>query len=377
MRHNRLRHDYLVALALCCLGCLLLGSTVVYPIFAASSSLTIHGYGGRYYSEVTPYFGAVSESATEFVVTPVSDIYSDVIVEIRNFYTNNSSVTLILAAYTHNETVPNFYNQTTEPINHEFHAWHYDFSIVIQYDGYPADFSFWLLVTGTPPLPPPPPIFVRLPFDIILLVFGITLLILGLHRYRLEKLFIQTRSLRRALIFCSLGILFLSLSYPSLTRPLYFLHIRPPEYTDFGEFSGIVSQSVPRVNRTLIGVEDSTIELRTFFVNHSSVTVSAYTPDGSVNQTWNYVNSRYPGYQTFEFYTTNDTIIEIIRETDNVEFHSWILVRHIGTDILLNQAGFYAPYAFLFFGIGIILLISGWYYVSQGLRTLSKMTNNQ
>ena len=377
MRHSNLRHDYLVALAFCCLGFLIIGSVIVYPIFSTSSSVILHGHGGRYYSEVTAYFGSVSENTTEFVVTPNHDIYWDIIVEIRNFYTNNSSVTLILAAYTHNETVPNFYNHTTEPINHEFHAWHYVFSIIIQYDVSPANFSFWLLVTGTPPLPPPPLISPGLPFDIILLVFGITLLILGVRRYRLEKLFIQTRSLRRALIFCSLGILFLSLSYPSLTRPHYFLHYLPPEYSDFGEFSGKVSQSVSCVNRTLIDIEDSTIELRTFFVNHSSVTVSAYTPDGSVNQTWNFVNSRYPGYQTFECYTTNDTIIEVIRENDDVEFSSWILVRHIETDILRNNAGFYAPFAYLFFGIGTILLVSGCYYASQGLPTLSKMTNNQ
>ena len=377
MRHDSLKHDYLAVLFLCCLGCLIIGSVIVYPIYSASSSLTIHGYGGRYYSEVAPYFGSVSENSTEFVVTPEPDIYWDLIVEIRNFYTDNSSVTLIFATFTHNETVPNFYNLTTEPINHEFFTWNYDFNIIIQYDGIPANFSFWLLVNGTPPLPPSPPVISIGYIDFIFFVSGIILLALGLHRFRLEKLFIRTRSLRRALICCSVGILFLSLSYPSLTRPHYFLHYHPQEYSDFGEFSGIVSQSVPSVNRTLIDIEDSTIELRTFFVNHSSVTVRAYTPNGSVNQTWNYVNSQYPGFQTFECYTTNNTIIEVIRETDDVEFSSWILVRHSETDILLNYAGFYAPYAYLFFGVGIILLVSGCYYISQGLPTLSKITNNQ
>jgi len=324
---------------------------------------------------VTSYFGTVSENATEFVVTPEPDIFWDILVEIRNFYTNNSSVTLIFSTHTHNETVPNFYNHTTEPINHEFITWNYDFAIIVQYDGIPANFSFWLLVDGTPPLVPPP-VFSMVPIDLILFISGIMLLFLGLRRYRLEKLFIRTRSLRRALICCSLGILFLSLSYPSLLRPHYFLHYQPQEYTDFGEFSGIVNQSVPRVNRTLLDIEDSTIELRTFFVNHSSVTVRAYTPDGSINQTWNYVNSQYPGYQTFECYTTNDTIIEVIRETNDVQFSSWILVRHSETTILLNYAGAYAPYAYLFFGMAAILLVSGCYYASQGLNILSKMTKN-
>lgn len=350
----------------------------MYPIFAASCSLTLHGHGGRYYSEVTPYFGSVSENATEFVVTPESDIYWDVIVEIRNFYTDNSSVTLIFIASSHNETIPNFYNSTTEPINHEFSNWNYDFYIVIQYDGSPANFSFWILVNGTPPLiPPPPPFITRVPFEIILLPAGFLALILGLQRFRLEKLLVRNRLLRRALIFCSLGIIFLSLTYPSLTRPHYFLYYHPQEYSDFGEFSGKVSQSVPHVNRTLIGIEDSTIELRTFFVNHSSVTVRAYTLDGSINETWNYVNIQYPGYQTFVWDTTNDTVIEVIRETDDVEFRSWILVRRIETELVLNYAGAYAPYAYLFFGIGTILFVSGCHYASQGLRTLSKMTNNQ
>jgi len=377
LRHSNLRHDYMVALALCGLGCLFIGSTIVFPIFVSSSSLTLHGYGGRYYGEVAPYFGTVSENATEFVVTPDPDIYWDLIVEIRNFYTNNSSVTLIFATPTHNETVPNFYNLTNEPINREFYVWHSDFSLIIQYDMAPANFSFWVLVNGILPIPPHIPISLRFPLDIILLVFGILLILIGLSKYRFEKLFIQNRLRRRALIFCSLGILFLSLSYPSLTRSHYFLCYHPQEYTDFGEFSGIVSQSVPRVNRTLLNIEDSTIELRTFFVNHSSVTVMAYTRDGSVNQTWNYVNSQYPGYQTFECYTTNDTIIEIIRETGDVEFRSWILVRQNRTEFVLNYAGAYAPYAYLFFGIGTILLVSGCYSASQGLRILSKMTNNQ
>ncbi len=188
---------------------------------------------------------------------------------------------------------------------------------------------------------------------------------------------VRNRLLRRALIFCSLGILFLSLSYPSLTRSHYFLHYHPQEYSDFGEFSGLVSQSVPRANRTLIGIQASTIELRTFFVNQSSVTIRIYTPDGSANQTWNYVNSQYPGFRTFECYTTNDTIIEVIRETDDVEFRSWILVRHSETDIHLSYAGAYAPYAYFFFAIGIILLVSGCYYASLGLPILSKMRNYQ
>lgn len=377
MRHSKLRHDYLVALAFCCLGCLLIGSSIVYPIYVASSSLTLPTYGGQYYSEVTPYSGNVSVTTTEFVVSPEPDIYWDLLIEIKKFYTNNSSVTLIFSTNTHNETVPNFYNQTAEPINHEFFAWNYDFSIIIQYNGTPANFSFWLLVNGTPPLIPAPPDTSFLPIDFIFFLSGILFLLFGLRRYRWEKLFIQTRSLRRALIFCSLGILSLSLSYPSLTRPHYFLYYHPQEYTDFGEFSGIVSQSFPRVNRTLLGVEDSTIELRTFFVNHSSVTVRAYTLDGSINETWNYVNIQYPGYQTFVWDTTNDTVIEVIRETGDVEFRSWILVRRIDSEFVLNYAGAYAPYAILFFGIGTILLITGYYHASQGLRTLSKMTNNQ
>ncbi len=377
MRHSNLRHKYLVALFLCCLGCLLIGSVIVYPIFSASSSSTLHGYGGRYYSEVTPYYGSVSENATEFVVTPEFDIYWDLIVQIRNFYTDNSSVTLIFVTFTHNETFQNFYNLTNEPINHEFHAWDYDFNIVIQYDGTLANFSFWILVNGTPPLPPPPPVVYRVPFEIIILPSGFLALLLGLQRYRLEKVFVRNRLLRRAFIFCSLGILFLSLSYPSLTRSHYFLHYHPQEYSDFGEFSGTVSQSVPRVNRTLLDIEDRTIELRTFFVNHSSVTVKAYTPDGAVNQTWNYVNSQYPGYQTFECYTTNSTIIEVIRETADVEFYSWVLVRQNRTEFVLNYAGAYVPYAYLFLGIGIILLVSGCYYASQGLRILSKLANTQ
>lgn len=371
---------YLRAFIIACFGCLLIGYSLVYPIYYATSPSINYGYERKRYAGVKPYFGTVSENETDFYADIDANLddpfyYYELTLEIRNFYTNNTPVTLILSTHFTNQTVPNFYNLTAEPINYEFQIWDpTQFYLIIQYNGSASAFSFWAIVHGELWLPtiPPPPIF-PLALTGLSFVVGIILLVLGLYDYKVQKRSRHSYNLDRALIFCCLGLLLVTLSYPSIVRPHYTLYYHPQEYIDFGLFSGTVNQTVPRVNMTLWGINESVVEIRTFFVTNASVTIHAYPLDGSLNRTWNYVNSQYPGYQNFVFDTAGDTILEVERETEDTGFSCWVLVSFREKEIRQNYAGHYAPYATIFLVSGIFLLGLGLYSASKGFRELPKL----
>jgi hypothetical protein len=370
------RIRYTSALILACFGCLLIGFSLVYPIYYASNLTSYRAYGGIQYFEVKPFFGTVSENNTEFYVDFDSRPYYDVTLEVRNFYTNNTPVNLILSTFYSNETVQNFYNHTTDPINHEFEVWDSDqFFIIIQYNGSAATFSFWTLLYGTMPIPPTSPTVIPFPYQICgsTFVFGLILLVVGLHTFRIQKRFRHSRNLDHALIFCCLGVLLITLSFPSLVRPHYYLYYPPPEIIDFGEFSGTVTQTVPRVNMTLWGVNECMVSLRTFFVTNASVTINAYILNGSLISTWNYVNSQYPEYRNFVFNTTGDAVIEVVRESEDTAFSCWVLYSFREVEIRQTYAGNYALYATVFLITGIILLGFGFHYTFKGFKELPKM----
>lgn len=364
--------DYSRVLIVCCMGCFLMGAGFVYPLYHYSGYLSLYPIVENQYSEVKPYFGTVSENASEFVVSP-SPRNSVFAAEIRSFFTNNTPVTLIFQQYNTNETHLNFYNQTAEPIDHEFIVYSDQFAIIIQYNGSAAFFSFWLFILSRP-IPPPmaPPVPWGIYIGGFLVAIGILILISGVTQYKGQKHMLRSRLLDRALIFCSLGLLLLSLSFPSVLRHHYYLYYHEQEYVHFGEFANTVTDAVPRVNMTLVGINVSQIMIRGLFTNGSSVTVQAYTLDGLVNHTWNNVNEVYPAVTGFGFGTTGDLVIEVVREGEAAEFRCWILGSYREVEIRKNYVGFYAPLAYIFLGSGALILGFGLYTLFKGFEEIPK-----
>lgn len=367
-----IKTDYARVLIFCCIGFFLIGAGLVYPIYHYSSYLSAHPIVENQYSEVKPYFGTVSENASEFVVSP-SAFFTVLTAEIRNFYTNNTPVTLILQQYHTNETIHNFYNQTVEPINHVFMVNSDQFAIIIRYNGSAAVFSFWLCILTQPIIPPmPPPMPLGFYIGGFLFVSGILITIFGLAKYHELNYRLRSRLLPNALIFCSIGLLLLSLSFPSILRHHYYFSYHQREYVHFGEFSDVVTDAVPHINRTLVGINVSQIEIRSLFTNGSSITVRAYTLDGVVNHTWNGINEVYPDVTGHAFGTTGDLVIEVVREVEDAEFSCWILGSYREVEIRRNYAGEYAPFAYVFLGSGVLLLGFGLHNLFRGLEDIPK-----
>jgi hypothetical protein len=91
-----------------------------------------------------------------------------------------------------------------------------------------------------------------------------------------------------------------------------------------------------------------------------------------MNQTWNYVNSQYPGFQNFVFDTPGDTVVEVIREAEDTAFRCWILAIHRPVEVIQNPSAAYAPFATLFRVSGVVLLVLGSYFVVKGFRDILK-----
>lgn len=362
------RTRFLWAIVIASFGCLLIGSGLVYPIYFASSEQPVHAWGGLRYQHIRPIFGVVSNASPIIEFEFEAFWLYNVLFEIQNFYTNGTPAVLIVTTSNGQNHIYDFYNRTEEPINLllEFENPH-SISLTAQYFRNTTLFSGWVLVQGInlPPIPPPPypNVFTFFPS-----IGGIILLSAGLYLFWVQKRVHVSRNWNQALVFCTLGVLLLSLSYPSVGSAHFRLFYHPPEYTDFGEFSGTVSVSEPRVNMTLNGLNQCDVGLFGFHVATASVTIHVFSLDGTVNQTWNFVNSQYPGFQTFEFETPGDTVVEVIRETENTTFRCWILANHRPVEVWLNPSGAYAFFATLFLLSGVILFVLGCYFVVKGLR---------
>jgi hypothetical protein len=71
------------------------------------------------YEEVQRFRGTLSENVSEYrVVIEELYFYSDVTVEIRNFVTNGTPLTLVLETEDFSYTYHNFYNRTIASLNH-------------------------------------------------------------------------------------------------------------------------------------------------------------------------------------------------------------------------------------------------------------------
>jgi hypothetical protein len=363
------RNRFLGAIVVASFGCLLIGSGLVYPIYLASNDSPLYAWGGLRYQHVRPIAGIVSAGSPEIQVELDSSWLYDVLVKVRNFYTNGTPVILVVSANGEQTTTYDFHNTTNEPISVGI-AFAYPSSsltLTIQYDGNTTLFSGWVLVQGIqlPPIPPPPyPVF----YTFVPAITGLVILCVGLYLFWVQKRIYISRNWNQALVFCTLGVLLLSLSYPSMEGPHYRLYYHIPEYTDFGEFSGSVNASEPHVNMTLNLPNQSDVEFCGFHVTNASVTIHVFSLDGSMNQSWSYVNSQYPGFRNFGFETPGDTVVEVIREAEDTAFRCWIISNYRPVEVWLNPAGYYAAFATLFLVFGVVLFILGSYFVVKGFK---------
>ena len=339
------RTRFLGAIVVASFGCLLIGSGLVYPIYYASSDRPLYALGGSRYQHVRPIAGVVSATSPEIQVEFDSSWLYDVLVEVRNFYTNGTPVILIVSANGEQTTTYDFHNNTNEPISLETtFQYPYSLSITVQYDKNTTLFSGWVLVQGIllPPIPPPPyPVF----YTFLPSISGAVILCGGLYLFWVQKRIHVSRFWSQALVFCTLGVLLLSLSFPSIGAPHYCLYYHIPDYTDFGEFTGTVSISEPRVNMTLHLPNPCDVELYGCHVTTASVTIHVFSLDGTMNQSWSYVNSQYPGFQNFVFETPGDTVVEVVREAENTTFACWIVTNYRPVEVRVNPSGAYAPFA--------------------------------
>lgn len=384
MSNKNPRIRFVNPLVVACLGCLLIGYGLVHPIYLVSNGGPRYAWEDLQYDSLRPIYGIVSSASPnnnfEFETAGLFEL----IVEVRNFYTNGTPVNITCSSNDEQRTLTDFYNVTAEPVNEVFS---FDYSsliiIIVEYAGNTTLFSGWVVVQGIrypPPMPPPYPVL----HTFSPLIAGLVVLSLALYWYWVEKRNYASRKWDQALVFCTLGVLLLTLSFPSVVCPHYYLYYHPPEYTDFGEFSGTVTLTMPRVNITLIGLTQSEVGLYGFHVTGSSVTIHAYSlalqppgitdiANGSMNHTWNYVNSQYPGYQSLVFDTLGDTVIEVIREAEDTAFSCWVLASHRPLEVRQTHAGAYAPYAMGFLITGIIFLITGVHFTKKGFHELSKI----
>ena len=320
------------------------------------------------YREVVPISGTVSETSGDWYhmfEVPVPGVI-DVTVEIRNFYTNSTPVSLILVTENREMSEHNFYNQTADPVNHEFQIDDaIQLTLAIRYAGNASTFSGWAMYHGFNfVFPMIPPIF---PFYelFFLSFFGLLFLTIGLTRYRVQQRYHTSGDFAKMLIFCTLGFLLLGLSLPSLVRPHIYLYNNTPEFTDFGEFTDTVTLTQPHVNITLLDLSAGVVELRGFYVTGASVTVHAYSIEEPLNYTWNSVNSQYPGYLNFHFETPGDTVIEVRWQSEDTEFRCWVLASSRTVEIRQHPVGNYAPLATAYLVSGFGLLVVGLVYTRR------------
>jgi len=326
------------------------------------------------YREVVPISGTVSETSGDWYHTfAVYGTAMDITIEVQNFYTNSTPVTLILATEDGETSEDNFFNQTAQPAAHVFQIDNaIQLVLAIRYAGNASTFSGWAIYHGWDffyPMMPP-----RLPvFEIISLFFsGSFFLSIGLYRYRVQRRAHPSADFAKALILCTLGFLFFGLCLPSFVRPHAYLYHDTPQFTDFGEFTNILTLAQPSTNITLLGLHEGMVELRGFFVTAASVTVHLYSLDGPMNYTWNFVNSQYPGYRTLHCEITGDSVIEVLRESADTEFHCWVLASHRNVEVHQHPAGNYAPLAISFLVSGTSLLAGGLVYTRRFFEESSK-----
>ncbi|MFX1582881.1 MAG: hypothetical protein ACFFCJ_11800, partial [Promethearchaeota archaeon] len=328
--------------------------------------------GGVRYEHVRPIAGVVSIASPIVQIEFDTSWISNVVVEVRNFYTNGTPVIITVSSNGDESSVWDFYNMTHTPINETF-TFNYPSMLIltVQYDSNTTLFSGWVLVQGIqlPPTPPPPALSF---YPSGPLVLGVVHVLLGLYLFGAQKLDYLAGNWDQVLVCCTLGVLLLSLSYPSVAGSPYRLYYHIPEYTDFGEFSGTLSASEPLVNMTLTGLNQSDVGLYGFHVSTASVTIHVFSLDGTLNETWNFVNSQYPGFQTFGFDTPSDTVVEVIREAEDTSFSCWIITSHRPVEFVLTLAGGYAPFAILFLLSGAAIFSTGLFFLTKEFREIPK-----
>jgi hypothetical protein len=191
---------FLGAIVVASVGCLLIGYGLVYPIYSVSNGQPQYAWGGLRYEHVRPIYGVVSDASPEYLVEFDSSWLYDVLVKVRNFYTNGSPVVLIVSSNSDQTTTWDFYNTTDEPINMGIA---FDFpsslSLTVQYDRNTTLFSGWVLVQGIQYPPIPPPSYPGLP-TLSPSVIGIVLLGAGLYLFWVQKRIYVSRNWDQALV---------------------------------------------------------------------------------------------------------------------------------------------------------------------------------
>ncbi|MFX1402999.1 MAG: hypothetical protein ACFE9D_00825 [Promethearchaeota archaeon] len=363
------RIQFLRAVVITSFGCLLIGFGSVFPIYHVSTGFPQSDWGGYRYASIRPIRGVVSYISPEFRVTFEEWAMYDVWVSVGGFYTNGTPVILRFSSSGSQTTIGSFYNVSSEPVEYTF--WVDDpppYVLTILYLENITSFSGWILVQGIQIPPPMPPSIYPWVGTFIPATIGLVLLVIGLDGFWIQKRESPSRYWNQVLVFCTLGLLLLSLSFPSVVRPHYFLFYKAPDYNNFGEFAGTVTLAEPVVAFPFHGLQPYEVGLYGFHVTFSSVTIRAYTPDGLVNYTWNNVDSQYPNYQDFVLDASGDTVIEVVRETADTSFRCWLQTSYRPVEVRETHAGAYAPFATLFLVTGVILLSFGLVFMIKGFK---------
>ncbi len=366
------RIRFLRAVAITSIGCLLIAFGLVYPIYHVSHGSPQYAWGHTY-ELIRPISGVVSLSNQEYRMELGDWSLYDANVFVREFYTNGTPILLVLSSNGAESTVWPFYNDSSEPVGQTF--WVHNpppHVLIIRYQGFNTSFSGWVLVWGIrDPFPLSPPSY---PWwgTFLPAIIGVVLLVAGLELFWGQKRESSSRYWNQVLVFCTLGLLLLCLSFPSVVCPHHFLYFEPPEYNNFGEFAGTVTLAEPVVAFPFHGLQPCEVGLYGFHVTFSSVTIRAYTPDGLVNYTWNNVDSNYPNFQDFVLDASGDTVVEVLRETTDSSFRCWLQTSYHPVEIRETHAGAYTPFATLFLVTGIILISFSLFFVVKGFKAFPK-----
>ncbi|MFW9934788.1 MAG: hypothetical protein ACFFDU_04545, partial [Candidatus Thorarchaeota archaeon] len=149
MGNKDLRIQFPIVLLIACVGCLMIGVGLVYPIYSVSNGQPQYSWGGVRYDSVRPISGMVFNASPEYHVDFDTSWLYEVTLQIRNFYTNGTPVSIIILSNGEQIALTEFYNLTAEPINESF-SFDYPSSItiVILCVGNTTLFSGWVLIQG-------------------------------------------------------------------------------------------------------------------------------------------------------------------------------------------------------------------------------------
>jgi hypothetical protein len=314
--------------------------------------------------------GVVSSTSPEYRVVIETGELFDVVIDLQNFYTNGTPIYLEVTTYGQTSSVDELMNTTSEPIRETAWANHAGWiTISIQYVRNTTFFSCWVLVRGVRADIPPPVTYPN-PYTVPAGSFIIGSIFLGggLFLFWHQKRGYASRDWDKALVLCTLGVLLLSLGFPSLAGPYSYLYYHPLRNTSFGEFTSTVTQAEPRVNTTMRGLRPGEGGVYGFHVTNATVTLHVISIDGSLEYTWYDVSAKYPNYQFFEFDTTGDTVVEVIREDEDTSFRCWLLANDRFVEVRRTPAANYIIFAFIFFEVGAVLFVLSFIFIIKGFK---------